>query len=102
MGILGLLAPDDAGGAGLSFVDLIPVLKEAGRVALPGPIVEHVAAAVPALVEAGDEGADWLERAVSGQLVVTAGFAKAPVEWAREADLILLAVDGAVHAVSRL
>jgi alkylation response protein AidB-like acyl-CoA dehydrogenase len=99
LGVLGMLSPEEVGGAGLSIIDLIPALEEAGRAALPGPLVEHAAAAVPALVEAGDDGAEWLQSAVSGEIVLTVGFEGAPVDWAREADLILLVVDSSVRAV---
>src|ERR1044072_8041782 len=51
MGVLGLLAPESAGGLGLTEVDLVLVLEECGRAAVPGPVVEHVAVAVPALAE---------------------------------------------------
>src|SRR3954451_17322469 len=39
MGILGLLGPEASGGLGLSMLDLVLVLEETGRAALPGPIV---------------------------------------------------------------
>src|SRR5882724_10956083 len=49
MGVLGVLAPEPAGGLGLTEVDLVLILEEAGRAALPGPLVEHAAVAVPTL-----------------------------------------------------
>src|SRR5712691_4981223 len=52
MGVLGLLAPESAGGLALDEVDLVLVLEECGRAALPGPLVEHAAVAVPALASA--------------------------------------------------
>ena len=41
MGVVGLLAPESAGGLGLTFVDLVLVLEETGRHAVPEPIVEQ-------------------------------------------------------------
>src|SRR5205085_2238913 len=49
MGVLGLLAPDGAGGLGLDEVDFVLILEECGRAALPGPLVEHAAIAIPTL-----------------------------------------------------
>jgi alkylation response protein AidB-like acyl-CoA dehydrogenase len=49
MGVLGALAPEAAGGLGLRLVDLVLVLEETGYVALPDPVVEHAAVAVPLL-----------------------------------------------------
>ena len=40
MGVLGLLVPEADGGLGLDETFLVPVLEEAGRVALPHPLVE--------------------------------------------------------------
>ena len=47
MGIVGMLAPESAGGLGLAFVDLVLVLEETGRFAVPEPIVETAAWGVP-------------------------------------------------------
>jgi alkylation response protein AidB-like acyl-CoA dehydrogenase len=49
MGVIGLLAPEDAGGLGLSFVDLVLILEETGRYAVPEPVVETAAFGVPLL-----------------------------------------------------
>jgi alkylation response protein AidB-like acyl-CoA dehydrogenase len=44
MGVIGMLAPESAGGLGMDEVDLVLILEETGRVALPEPIVETAAA----------------------------------------------------------
>ena len=49
MGVIGMLAPESAGGLGLTFVDLVLVLEETGRFAVPEPIVETAAWGVPLL-----------------------------------------------------
>jgi alkylation response protein AidB-like acyl-CoA dehydrogenase len=49
MGVLSMLAPESAGGMGGSFVDAILLFQELGRAAVPGPVLEHMAVAVPAL-----------------------------------------------------
>ena len=43
MGIVGMLAPESAGGLGLTMVDLVLILEETGRYAVPEPIVETAA-----------------------------------------------------------
>jgi alkylation response protein AidB-like acyl-CoA dehydrogenase len=40
MGVLGVLVPEDDGGLGLDETWLVPILEEAGRAALPHPLVE--------------------------------------------------------------
>src|SRR3981081_4318115 len=46
--------PEQYGGFG-TFLDLVVVLEETGRVLLPGPFWETMGMAVPALLEAGSE-----------------------------------------------
>jgi alkylation response protein AidB-like acyl-CoA dehydrogenase len=49
MGVLSLLLPEADGGLGLDETFLVPILEEAGRVALPHPIVETAMVAAPLL-----------------------------------------------------
>jgi alkylation response protein AidB-like acyl-CoA dehydrogenase len=46
--------PEEYGGFG-TFLDLVVVLEETGRVLLPGPFFETMGMAVPAILEAGTE-----------------------------------------------
>jgi len=100
MGVLGALAPEAAGGLGLSELDLVLVLEESGRAAMPGPLVEHAAVAVP-LLASSSRGRQWLEGAVAGQVLVTVGLGgpDSPVPWAEQADVVLLADGDSVKAV---
>lgn len=47
MGVLGLLAPEADGGMGLSMLDLVLLVEECGRSALPEPIIEHAVVVAP-------------------------------------------------------
>jgi alkylation response protein AidB-like acyl-CoA dehydrogenase len=49
MGVVGILAPESDGGLGLSMVDLVLILEETGRYAVPEPIVQTAAFGVPLL-----------------------------------------------------
>lgn len=71
-GTLGLLIPDEYGGAGLSWVDFVVVLEEAGRTLLPAPLVATALAAT-ALIEAGSpaQKSRWLPRFADGSAVGT-------------------------------
>lgn len=89
MGVLGAAVPEEAGGLGLGACDVVPLLEEAGRVALPLPIVETAFVAAPLLAAAGDEAA--VERIVAGDLLVACALDGAPeVPWAGDAGLILV------------
>ena len=96
MGVLGMLAPEDAGGLGLTEVDLVLLLEESGRVALPGPIVEHAAVAVPLLASAGSP---WVGPAVAGGVAATFSDDAARIGWGAVADVVLVAHGGDVRLV---
>ncbi len=75
MGVVGLLAPESAGGLGLTFVDLVLVLEETGRHAVPEPIVETAAYGAP----------------LAGRADVTIAASEFYVPWADTADVIFTA-----------
>lgn len=80
-------------------IDLVLVLEEAGRAALPEPLVETLAVAAPVLAEAES---DWLPRIVSGEAIVAVRLGDAPfVVDAGDADLLLIEREGELHAVPR-
>jgi alkylation response protein AidB-like acyl-CoA dehydrogenase len=113
MGVPGLLAPESAGGLGLDEVDLVLILEEFGRFAVPGPLVEHAAVAVPTLAATAGAGSvsgappdgpigGWLRAAAGGELVASAGPSdRAAVAYGAEADLLLVERDGGLQAVTR-
>ena len=70
MGVQGLMAPEAAGGAGMDWVTMALVLVEAGRAALPLPLLETAAIGVPLLAAARDPGGA-LPSLVDGSAVLT-------------------------------
>jgi alkylation response protein AidB-like acyl-CoA dehydrogenase len=57
LGLFGVRAPPEHGGMGLGDADFVLLAEEAGRAALPEPLIEQAALAVPALMElAGEPG----------------------------------------------
>jgi alkylation response protein AidB-like acyl-CoA dehydrogenase len=75
MGVVAMLAPEADGGLGMSMVDLVLILEETGRFAVPEPIVETAAFGVPLLGRA--------------DLTVTTGHSYLP--WADTADVLIAA-----------
>jgi alkylation response protein AidB-like acyl-CoA dehydrogenase len=53
LGWMGLILPEEHGGSGLDFVDMIVVLEEMGRVVLPGPFFSSAILGGVALLEGG-------------------------------------------------
>jgi len=70
VGAQGLLAPDSAGGSQLDGLTMAVVLAECGRAALPLPVMETAAVAVPLIAAAGDP-ASVLPSIVDGSSIVT-------------------------------
>ena len=97
LGVVGMTVPEDHGGLGLGMVDMVVIMEEAGRVALPEPLAATAAVCAPLLVDLGesDAGDDrwttWLEGIATGQ--VSAGVGLGP-----EAEPIA-AADGATVCV---
>ncbi len=65
MGVVGLTAAESSGGLGLGPLDLVLILEETGRAAMPGPVVETTSVALPVL-----QGGSLVERAAAGDAVV--------------------------------
>lgn len=102
MGVIGLTVPEAHGGLGLGELDLVLLLEETGRVALPEPVVETTAVAVPLLCEVGSPAlqAHWLPAVASGNAVIAVGVVGTPfVLDADTADLVILERDDRLFAV---
>src|SRR2546427_8540129 len=70
LGWMGLFLPEEHGGAGLDFVDMIVVLEEMGRVVLPGPFFSTAILGGTALLEGGTDGHKkaYLPKLAAGEL----------------------------------
>ena len=87
LGVLGVLAPEKCGGFGGDVLDLVLLLEETGRAALPEPVVEHVAVAMPVLD--GKRAA----AAATGEITITVAPASGIALYADTADLVLVGDD---------
>src|SRR6185369_16697542 len=103
LGVTGLMVPEAHGGLGMSELDLVLILEEVGRAALPDPLLETAAVAAPLLAEIGGErAAEWLPRIAAGVATVAVGLAHEPlVLGAGSADLVILEHGGELHAIPR-
>jgi len=104
LGLPGLLAPESAGGLGLTDVDFVLIAEEAGRAALPDALVEHAGVAVPLLAEFAKDAsvAPVLASAASGEARLAVGLPPDPfVVGAAVADWLLLVVEDELRLVPR-
>ena len=64
LGWLGLVIPEEYGGAGCDLMDLAVLFEEVGRAALPSPLFSTVVLGALPILEAGDE--EWKRRLLPG------------------------------------
>jgi alkylation response protein AidB-like acyl-CoA dehydrogenase len=88
---------------GLSLLDQVLLLEEAGRFALPDPLADVSAVAVPLIAGIGGALADeWLARIASGEASVALGLEPAPfVADAARAALLVMQRGDELHALPR-
>jgi alkylation response protein AidB-like acyl-CoA dehydrogenase len=104
MGVIGMLAPEGVGGLGMSELDLVLLLAEAGRAGLPEPLRDVAMVAVPAIRDhaQSDDAEAFLEQIANGTLHVAVGLRRdGVVEHAADASLFLLEADDGLHLVDR-
>jgi alkylation response protein AidB-like acyl-CoA dehydrogenase len=103
LGVAGMLVPSDAGGLGMDEVDMVLLLEEAGRAALPEPIVEtsFVATRLLSALAPPEVRVRWLPAIASGDAWIAVGLGGSGpyVADAHVADLLLLQRGDALHAV---
>ncbi len=75
LGVIGLLVPEEYGGAGMGMVDMAVVLEELGRAVHPGPFTSTAVAAVSTVARAGStaDHATLLPELASGDTIGTLG-----------------------------
>src|SRR5262249_41645046 len=101
VGIVGLTVPEAQGGPGLGEPGLVLGVEEAGRAALPEPLLEPTAVAAPLIHDAGTPALreTWLPRIASGEAMVAVGLHGMPhVAFAAGADLLVLQHGDELHA----
>ncbi len=83
MGLQGLIIPEEFGGSGYSYVELIVVLEEMGRRLLCAPYFSTVALAANTLMHCGDDSAkaEYLPGIASGETIATVAFTEANGRW---------------------
>jgi alkylation response protein AidB-like acyl-CoA dehydrogenase len=102
VGVTGLTVPEASGGSGLDLTSALPVLVEAGRAALPEPLVETLAGAAVLASVGGGVADEWLPQIAAGDAVVAFGVGSpALLQGGQWADLFLVADESGVHALTR-
>jgi alkylation response protein AidB-like acyl-CoA dehydrogenase len=86
MGLQGLVIPEEFGGSGYTYVELIVVLEEMGRALLCAPYFSTVVLAANTLLHSGDDTAkkELLPGIASGETVATLAFTEENGRWDEE------------------
>src|SRR5829696_5404961 len=83
LGLQGLIVPEEFGGSGYSYIELIVVLEEMGRALLCAPYFSTVVLAANTLIHCGDEAAKkaYLPGIAAGETVATLAFTEDNGRW---------------------
>jgi alkylation response protein AidB-like acyl-CoA dehydrogenase len=83
LGLQGLAIPEEFGGSGYTYVELVVVLEEMGRALLCAPYFSTVALAANALLHSGDDAAkkEHLPGIASGDTIATVAFTEDSGRW---------------------
>ena len=86
LGLQGLTIPEEFGGSGYTYVELIVVLEEMGRALLCAPYFASVALAANLLLVSGDDAAqqEYLPGIANGSTIATVALAEASGRWDEE------------------
>jgi alkylation response protein AidB-like acyl-CoA dehydrogenase len=86
MGWMGMIIPEEYGGAGADFLDLIVLLEETGRACLPGPFFSTVVLGGLTVLEAGSERQkeEILPMLAEGRLHLTLAWTEPSATYAAE------------------
>jgi len=96
MGLQGLVVPEEYGGSGYSFVELIVVLEEMGRRLLCAPYFSTVVLAGQTLIHSGDDAAKQahLPGIASGETIATLAYTEPNGKWDDSAVTATATEDG--------
>ena len=95
-GWMGLVIPEDQGGAGMTLCELVVLLEEFGRALVPGPFMSTVVlGAVPVLEAGTDQQKSWvLPKIASGELIMTMALTEPSAKWTADGVTLEAKKDG--------
>jgi len=79
----GLIIPEQYGGTGMTYTDLIVLLEEFGRALVPGPFISTVLLGAMPILEAGTEEQkkEFLPKIAAGDLIMTMALTEPSARW---------------------
>ncbi|MGI8939447.1 MAG: acyl-CoA dehydrogenase family protein [Iamia sp.] len=102
LGLQGLAIPEEYGGSGYGYIELIVIFEEMGRSLLCAPYFSTVALAANALLHSGDDAAKeaHLPGIASGETIATVAFTEANGKWDESGITATATKDGDGYTIS--
>ncbi len=100
-GWMGLIIPDQYGGVGMGFLDLMVLIEEFGRSLVPGPFIPTCVATLGILEAASEEQKQaWLPAIASGEQVWTLAFTEPSARFDAGAVTLSATRDGDTYVLN--
>ncbi len=101
-GWMGLIIPEQYGGAGMNLCELVVLLEEFGRALVAGPYISTVVLAGVPILEAGsqEQKEQFLPRIASGDLILTMALTEPTARWDAEGVQTEAKGDGSDYVIN--
>src|SRR3990170_4455693 len=95
-GWMGLIIPEQYGGAGMNLCELVVLLEEFGRALVPGPFLSTVVLGAVPVMEAGSEEQkqQFLPKIAAGELIMTMALTEPSAKWTADGVELAAKKDG--------
>ncbi len=102
LGWMGLVFPEEYGGSGMTFLDLVVLLEEIGRASMPGPLISTlVLGGLPILNEGTDEQKkEYLPKIAAGEAIFTMALTEAAASYTPQSIALEAVADGDNYIIS--
>ena len=101
-GWMGLIIPEDQGGAGMTLCELVVLLEEFGRALVPGPFISTVVLGAVPIMEAGtdEQKAQYLPKIAAGETIMTMALTEPSAKWTADGVTLEAKKDGSDYVLN--
>ncbi|HEY5639032.1 MAG TPA: acyl-CoA dehydrogenase family protein [Dehalococcoidia bacterium] len=101
-GWMGLIIPEDQGGAGMTLCELVVLLEEFGRALVPGPFISTVVLGAVPIMEAGtdEQKANYLPKIAAGETIMTMALTEPSAKWTADGVTLEAKKDGGDYVLN--
>ena len=101
-GWMGLIIPEDQGGAAMTLCELVVLLEEFGRALVPGPFISTVVLGAVPIMEAGTDKqkAQYLPKIAAGELIMTMALTEPSAKWTADGVTLEAKKDGGDYVLN--